>query len=66
MADQNLVTAAEEMADSRDVRLHLVIIGAGASRAAFPHGERQRRRLPLMTGSAEIVPVAPRASREWN
>lgn len=59
MAYHNLVTAAEEVGDFRHVRPHLVIIGAGASRAAFPHGERNGHRLPLMVDFAEIVPVAP-------
>jgi hypothetical protein len=57
--DHHLVTAAEEVADLRHVRPHLVIIGAGASRAAFPSGERNGRRLPLMADFGEIVPVAP-------
>jgi hypothetical protein len=57
MSDHALVTAAEEIADFRDVRPDLVIIGAGASRAAFPSGDRNGRRLPLMVDFAEIVPV---------
>src|SRR5438445_2070018 len=59
MSDHDLVTAAEEVADFRHVRPHLVIIGAGASRAAFPSGDRNGRRLPLMVDFAEIVPVGP-------
>jgi hypothetical protein len=59
MADHNLVTAAEEIGDFRHVRPHVVIIGAGASRAAFPNGERNGHRLPLMMDFAEIVPVGP-------
>jgi hypothetical protein len=54
-----MVTAAEEIADHREVRPHLVILGAGASRAAFPQGERQGRRLPVMADFGEIVPIAP-------
>jgi hypothetical protein len=54
-----MMTAAEEIADYRDVRPHLVVLGAGASRAAFPQGELQGRQLPLMADFAEIVPVAP-------
>ena len=57
--DGHLITAAEEVADFRHVRPHLVIVGAGASRAAFPSGERNGRRVPLMVDFAEIVPVAP-------
>jgi hypothetical protein len=55
----HLVTAAEEIADFRQLRPHLVIIGAGASRAAFQNGERNGRRLPLMADFVDIVPVAP-------
>jgi hypothetical protein len=66
--DGHLVTAAEEVADFRHVRPHLVIIGAGASRAAFPSGERNGRRLPLMVDFAEIVPVGTilqKSGIEW-
>src|SRR6266404_4532286 len=59
MPDHALVTAAEEIADFRHVRPHLVLIGAGASRAAFPSGEQNGRRLPLMFDFAEIVPLGP-------
>src|SRR3989304_6856193 len=55
----DLITAAEESAQPQQVRPHLVILGAGASRAAFPNGERHGRRLPLMADFAEIVPVGP-------
>lgn len=57
MSDHALVTAAEEIADFRHVRPHLVIIGAGASRAAFPTGDRNGHRLPLMVDFADIVPI---------
>lgn len=59
MPDPNVGTAAEEIAHPRPVRPHLVILGAGASRAAFPNGEHSGRRLPLMVDFSEIVPVAP-------
>src|SRR4030042_5626438 len=36
-------------------RPHLVLIGAGASRAAFPNGEKYRLRLPLMNDFFDIV-----------
>jgi len=51
------VSVEEEIADPRKVRPHLVLIGAGASRAAFPHGERSGRRLPLMTDFFDILPI---------
>ena len=59
MSDNALVTAAEEIADFRDVRPHLLILGAGASRAAFPNGERHGRQLPVMADFTKMVPVAP-------
>jgi hypothetical protein len=34
---------------------HLVIIGAGASLAAFPHGDRNGKKLPLMNNFINIV-----------
>lgn len=39
-------------------RPHVVLLGAGASRAAFPRGERTGKRLPVMADFFEIAPVA--------
>lgn len=36
-------------------RPHVFILGAGASRAALPEGDRQGRRLPLMNDLVEVV-----------
>lgn len=36
---------------------HVVLLGAGASRAAFPTGEKNGRLLPLMADFSEIVPI---------
>jgi hypothetical protein len=58
MPNQHVVTAADEIAQPQLVRPHLVVLGAGTSRAAFPQGERYGRQLPLMADFAEIVPVA--------
>ncbi len=49
----------EEIAHPEKVRPHLVILGAGASRAALPQGDINGKRLPLMADFAEIVPVGP-------
>lgn len=38
---------------------HLVLLGAGASRAALPNGDANGRRLPLMSDFTNIVPVGP-------
>lgn len=39
-------------------RPHVVLLGAGASRAALPSGDRNGQRLPLMDDFLEIVPLA--------
>ena len=36
-------------------RPHVVLLGAGASRAAFPNGDRSGRKIPLMNDLAEII-----------
>lgn len=36
---------------------HVVFLGAGASRAAFPNGDKYGKALPLMQDFSEIVPV---------
>lgn len=51
------VSRDEEILNVSMGRPHLVIVGAGASRAAFPNGEATGRRLPLMNDFTEIVPV---------
>jgi len=51
-------SVADEIAQVSMGRPHVVLLGAGASRAAFPSGERNGRRLPLMLDFADIVPVA--------
>jgi hypothetical protein len=57
--DDALFTAAQEIADYRQVKPHLVILGAGASRAALPDGDARGRHLPVMADFVEIVPVVP-------
>lgn len=51
------VTVEQEVSQIQMRRPHVVIVGAGASRAAFPKGERNGRRLPLMADFCDIVPV---------
>lgn len=55
------------------VRPHVVLLGAGASRAAFPEGDVSGRRLPLMDDLMEAVgleplikPIAAELSNEKN
>ncbi len=40
---------------SEDARLHVVLLGAGASLAAFPNGDRLGRTLPLMKNLVEVL-----------
>ena len=46
---------AEEIACVGVERPHLVILGAGASLAAFPSGERNGKKLPVMRDFAEVL-----------
>jgi len=43
----------------RDLRPHVVILGAGASRAAFPPGESNGRLIPVMADLTEVVGLKP-------
>lgn len=51
-------TVADEIAQLSMKLPHVVLLGAGASRAAVPNGDRNGRRLPLMDDFLEIVPLA--------
>lgn len=49
-------TSADEIRRVRvGVRRHLVLLGAGASRAAFPNGDGNGRALPLMDDLVELL-----------
>ena len=43
----------------RDLRPHIVLLGAGASRAAFPNGDATGHSLPVMDDLVEIVGLQP-------
>ena len=43
------------MQHKRELGPHVVLLGAGASRAAFPDGDRASRRVPLMNDLVDIV-----------
>ncbi len=49
----------EETHNLQTQRPHLVLLGAGASRAAFPMGDRNCKNLPLMQDLAQIVGLEP-------
>lgn len=53
------VTRQQLIEGPRDLRPHVVLLGAGASRAAFPSGDAGGRMLPLMTDLVEIVGLQP-------
>lgn len=48
-------TRQELIFDPKDLRPHVVLLGAGASRAAFPNGDAASRLLPLMDDLVKIV-----------
>jgi hypothetical protein len=50
-----LWSESEEIAPLQIERPHLVILGAGASLAALPAGDRNGKRLPLMKTFADVV-----------
>ena len=58
-ADQNDIdlemTVEELTKDTRMGKPHVVILGAGASRAAFPNGDNNGKRLPLMCDFVETL-----------
>jgi len=55
--DGTPVSAAEEVAQIEMERPHVVLLGAGASRAAFPNGDANWHKLPLMADFIDIVPI---------
>lgn len=62
------VTREEEIANPRDVRPHVVLLGAGASRAAAPDGDANGRRLPVMADFVETLGLGSlldQAGVEW-
>jgi hypothetical protein len=55
MTDDNSPTVENERNDVSVGRAHLVVLGAGASRAAFPDGDRNGRVLPLMADFVDVL-----------
>jgi hypothetical protein len=51
------VSVSDEINQITMGRPHVVLLGAGASRASFPVGERSGKLLPLMKDFVDIVPV---------
>jgi hypothetical protein len=57
MSDERSV--ADEVADVRMRRPHVLVLGAGASRAACPNGDKNGKILPLMTDFAICTGIEP-------
>ncbi|MCJ7510241.1 MAG: hypothetical protein MUP14_05055 [Dehalococcoidia bacterium] len=49
------VSAEQEVAEIKMERPHIVVLGAGASRAVCPHGDKNGGVLPLMRDLTEVV-----------
>lgn len=54
----------DEIADVRMGRPHVIILGAGASRATCPYGDKNGRALPLMADFAACVGIEA-LLRDW-
>ena len=48
-------TAKQLIEAPQQLRPHVVLLGAGASRAAFPRGDRATRQVPLMNDLVDII-----------
>ncbi len=49
----------EIIENPRDIKPHVVLLGAGASRAAFPTGDVSGKRLPVMDDLVQTIGIAP-------
>jgi len=57
------VSAEEEIQQIKMGKPHVVILGAGASYAAFPNGDKNGRKLPLMNNFVETLGIEELISR---
>jgi hypothetical protein len=57
-SDSHEVSVAEEIADTRVGTPHVVLLGAGASRAAIPHGDKNGVPVPLLRDVASALGLA--------
>jgi hypothetical protein len=53
------MTAQQLLDAPRDMRPHVVLLGAGASRAAFPNGDATGKRLPVMDDFVDTLGLQP-------
>src|ERR1700686_4252727 len=54
-----IVTAQQLIENPRHMRPHVVLLGAGASRASFPDGDAHGKPLPLMDDLVETLGLQP-------
>jgi hypothetical protein len=55
-----MIKTAQQLIENPSVlRPHVVLLGAGASRAAFPNGDATGKRLPVMSDFIEILRLEP-------
>ncbi len=59
MSDRYEYSSEEEVRDTTAQRPHVVILGAGATLASFPEGDRNGAKLPLMNNLIEVVGLSP-------
>ena len=59
MPDKGVYSVREQIGDTSASRPHVVILGAGASRAACPDGDRCGRQLPLMDDLVDVLDLGP-------
>lgn len=57
------ITKAQLISKPRKLRRHIVILGAGASVAAFPDGDANGKRLPTMSNFIEMLSLDPLLGR---
>jgi hypothetical protein len=67
-ASAMIMTKRQLIEAPRNLGTHVVLLGAGASRAAFPNGDAAGRALPIMADLIEIIglePVLAKAGRGY-
>lgn len=62
--DDLIYSREQEVAEVRMMRPHVVILGAGASRAACPKGDKNGRLLPVMADFSKLLDLTP-FFKEW-
>lgn len=55
----DIFTEEEEITKTDFGRPHCFLLGAGASLAAFPNGDKNRRKLPVMANFVEVLELGP-------